>query len=254
MILKVFEDKLSLARAAADHAAIAIRSALWSRGSARVIAATGASQLEFLNALTKTNGIDWKRVELFHLDEYIGLASDHPASFRRYIKERLIDPTGITNFHLLDSAADPAELIRDVNAAISRAPIDIAFVGIGENGHLAFNDPPADFETDQPYIIVQLDAGCRKQQVGEGWFAGLPDVPQRAISMSIRQVLKANEILCSVPELRKAKAVQACFEGKISPMAPASILRTHSNTTIYLDRQSSALLKPTTISAFAASA
>lgn len=254
MILKVFEDKLSLARAAADHAAIAIRSALWSRGSARVIAATGASQLEFLNALTKTNGIDWKRVELFHLDEYIGLASDHPASFRRYIKERLIDPTGITNFHLLDSAADPAELIRDVNAAISRAPIDIAFVGIGENGHLAFNDPPADFETDQPYIIVQLDAGCRKQQVGEGWFAGLPDVPQRAISMSIRQVLKANEILCSVPELRKAKAVQACFEGKISPMAPASILRTHSNTTVYLDRQSSALLKPTTISAFAASA
>lgn len=254
MILKVFEDKLSLARAAADHAARALRLAISSRGSARVIAATGASQLEFLNALTKTNGIDWKRVELFHLDEYIGLASDHPASFHKYIKERLIDPTGITNYHLLDSAADPAEVIRDVNAAISRAPIDIAFVGIGENGHLAFNDPPADFETDQPYIIVQLDAGCRKQQVGEGWFAGLPDVPQRAISMSIRQVLKANEILCSVPELRKAKAVQACFEGKISPMAPASILRTHSNTTIYLDRQSSALLKPTTISAFAASA
>jgi len=252
VIFKVFEDKLSLARAAADHAAIAIRSAIANHGIARVIAATGASQFEFLNALTETHGIDWKRVELFHLDEYIGLSSNHPASFRKYIQERLIDPTGITNYHLLDGTADPGEVIRHINAAISRAPIDVAFTGIGENGHLAFNDPPANFETDQPYIIVQLDAACRQQQVDEGWFASLSDVPQQAISMSIRQVLKAKEILSIVPDARKAKAVQACSEGEISPMAPASILRIHSNTTIYLDHQSSALLKPATLSAFAA--
>jgi glucosamine-6-phosphate deaminase len=252
VIFKLFEDKLSLARAAADHAATAIRSATANHGIARVIAATGSSQLEFLIALTETHGIDWKRVELFHLDEYIGLSSNHPASFRKYIQERLIDPTGITNYHLLDGTADPGEVIRHINAAISRAPIDLAFTGIGENGHLAFNDPPADFETDQPYIIVQLDAACRQQQVGEGWFASLSDVPQQAISMSIRQVLKAKEILSIVPDARKAKAVQACSEGEISPMAPASILRIHSNTTIYLDRRSSALLKPATLSAFAA--
>jgi glucosamine-6-phosphate deaminase len=254
MILKVFEDKPSLARTAADQAATTIRSAIANHGSARVIAATGASQLEFLDALTNTDGIEWKQVELFHLDEYIGLPRNHPASFRKYIQERIIDTTGITNYHLLDGTADPAEVIRQLTAAISRSPIDIAFTGIGENGHLAFNDPPADFQTEEPYIIVELDATCRQQQVGEGWFASLSDVPARAISMSIRQVLKAKEILCIVPDARKAKAIQACFEGEVSPMAPASILRTHSNTTIYLDRQSSALLKPATLSGFAASA
>jgi glucosamine-6-phosphate deaminase len=247
VIFKVFADKPSLARAAADHAATAIRSAIAKHGIARVIAATGASQLEFLNALTETVGIAWKRVELFHLDEYIGLSSSHPASFRRYIQERLIDQTGIQNYHLLDGTADPGEVIHHINAAISRAPVDVAFTGVGENGHLAFNDPPADFETDQPYIIVKLDAGCRQQQVSEGWFPRLSDVPQQAISMSIRQILKAKDILCIVPDARKAKAVQACCEGEISPMAPASILRTHSNTTIYLDRQSSALLNPATL-------
>jgi glucosamine-6-phosphate deaminase len=254
MILKVFEDKPSLARAAADQAATTIRSAIANQGSARVIAATGTSQLEFLDALTNIRGINWKQVELFHLDEYIGLPSNHPASFRKYIQEHLIDTTGITNYRLLDGTTDPSEVIRDVNAAISRSPIDIAFTGIGENGHLAFNDPPADFQAEEPYIIVELDAACRQQQVGEGWFASLSDVPARAISMSIRQVLKAKEILCIVPDARKARAIQACFEGEISAMAPASILRTHSNTTIYLDRQSSALLKPATLSAFAASA
>jgi glucosamine-6-phosphate deaminase len=253
MILNVFEGKVSLGSGAADHAATVIRSAIANHGSARVVAATGTSQVEFLNALTNTDGIDWRRVELFHLDEYVGLPSNHPASFCKYIQERLIDPTGITNYHLLDGTADPSEVIREANAAITRVPIDVAFTGIGENGHLAFNDPPADFETDQPYLIVQLDAACRRQQVGEGWFAGLSDVPQRAFSMSIRQILKAKEILCIVPDARKAKAVQECFEGEISSMAPASILRTHSNTTIYLDRQSSALLKPATLSAFAAS-
>jgi glucosamine-6-phosphate deaminase len=254
MILKVFEDTASLARAAADQAATAICSAITNQGSARLIAATGTSQLDFLDALTHSDSIDWKRIELFHLDEYIGLSSNHPASFRNYIQERLIDRTGITNYHLLDGTADHAEVIRHLNASISRSPIDVAFTGIGENGHLAFNDPPADFQTAEPYIIVELDAACRQQQVAEGWFASLADVPTRAISMSVRQILKAKEILCIVPDARKAKAIQACFEGEISPIAPASILRTHPNATIYLDRQSSALLKPATLSAFAASA
>jgi glucosamine-6-phosphate deaminase len=137
---------------------------------------------------------------------------------------------------------------------MSEAPIDVAFVGIGENGHLVFNDPPADFETEEPYIIVNLDEACRRQQVGEGWFKDLDAVPRQAISMSVRQVLKANEIIAVVPDTRKAEAIRACFGGKITPMAPSSILRTHPNATIYLDMDSAALLTPQMLAQFAASA
>jgi glucosamine-6-phosphate deaminase len=252
MILRVFEEKGSLGRAAAEQAAAAIRRAIAERGVARVVAASAASQIEFLEALTAIPGIDWKKVELFHLDEYIGLSMTHPASFCKYLQERLIGKTGITNYHLLNGEGDPAKVIRETNAAISVSPIDIAFLGIGENGHLAFNDPPADFETEEPYIIVTLDQACRQQQVGEGWFADLSAVPTQAISMSVRQVLKARELLAVVPDTRKAKAIQACFDGPISPQAPASILRTHENATIYLDRNSAALLRPTTLTAMAA--
>jgi glucosamine-6-phosphate deaminase len=252
MILRVFEEKGSLGRAAAEQAAGAIRRAIAERGLARVVAASAASQIEFLEALTAMAGIDWKKVELFHLDEYIGLSMTHPASFCRYLQDRLIGKTGITNYHLLNGEDDPAKVIRETNAALSAAPVDIAFLGIGENGHLAFNDPPADFETEEPYIIVTLDQACRQQQVGEGWFADLSAVPTRAISMSVRQVLKARELLAVVPDTRKAKAIQACFDGPISPQAPASILRTHENATIYLDRNSAALLRPTTLTAMAA--
>jgi glucosamine-6-phosphate deaminase len=154
----------------------------------------------------------------------------------------------------LNGAEDPAEVIRQANKAISAAPIDVAFVGIGENGHLAFNDPPADFKTEEPYIVVGLDEACRQQQVGEGWFADLSAVPKQAISMSVQQVLKAREILAVVPDKRKAEAIKACFDGPISPLAPASILRTHPNATIYLDLQSAALLSPATLSAMATSA
>ena len=242
MVLKVFNDKGSLGNAAADQAATAIRRAIRDQGRARVIAATAASQLEFLNSLTKAPDIDWTRVELFHLDEYIGLPITHPGSFRKMLLEQLVQKTGITKYHLLDGDADAAEVVRRVGAALASAPVDIAFVGIGENGHLAFNDPPADFETDEPYLIVNLDEACRQQQVGEAWFADISQVPTQAISMSIRQILKAKEILAVVPDTRKAQAVKACFEGEISPMAPASILRTHPNATIYLDKNSAALL------------
>jgi len=244
MQIKVFPDKLPLASAAAKDAAQAIRFALQSRGSARIIAATGASQFEFLEELAKAPDIDWKQVEMFHLDEYIAIPTTHPASFRRYLRERLIDKVGLTRYHLLDGEGDPAKTIAQTSAEIRKAPIDIAFVGVGENGHLAFNDPPADFETDAAYIVVELDEACRRQQLGEGWFKSLEDVPRRAISMTVRQILKAKQILCIVPDARKAAAVAKCFQGEISPEAPASILRTHSNTTVYLDKNSAALLNP----------
>ena len=246
MILRVFDDKSVLGEAAAAQAEAAIRRALEERGSARIIAATGASQFEFLEALTQAR-LDWERIEIFHLDEYVVLPIEHAASFRKYLMERLIQKTGIQKYHLLDGEADPDEVIRAVGTALAAEPIDVAFTGIGENGHLAFNDPPADFETEQPYLLVTLDEACRRQQVGEGWFTSLAEVPRKAISMSIRQILKSREIICIVPDARKATAVRACFEGEISPMAPASILRTHDRTTAYLDTHSSALLSRDTI-------
>lgn len=248
MIIKVFNDKIQLGEAAAQQAVTAINRAISERGRARIIAATGASQFEFLRALTETPGVDWSKIEMFHLDEYAGMPVTHPASFRKYLRERLIEPTGMENYHLLDGEADPQEVCRRVGAAISSAPIDVAFVGIGENGHLAFNDPPADFETEEPYIVVNLDEACRRQQVGEGWFAGLADVPQQAISMSVKQILRAREIICIVPDARKARAVKDCFENEISPLFPASILRAHENTVVYLDGESSSQLNPELIS------
>lgn len=253
MIIRIFDDDNSLATAAAAQAARAMRSAIDLRRHVRLVAATGASQFAFLEALTSTPGIDWKRMEMFHLDEYIGLPTNHPASFCKYLQERLIDKTGITNCHLLKGDANPDEVIRVASQAILQSPIDVAFVGIGENGHLAFNDPPANFETEAPYIIVQLDEACRRQQVAEGWFENISAVPERAISMSIRQILKSKEIICVVPDARKAAAVQACLECEVGPMAPASILRSHANTTIYLDHSSAGLLAANTLSAFAAS-
>src|SRR5579871_384469 len=245
MLIRVFDNKSSLGRAAAEQAATAIRGAISSRGQARIIAATAASQLEFLNALTSMPNIDWKLVEAFHLDEYIGLPVTHPGSFRKMLLEQLVDRTGLSKYHLLDGDDEnPAGVVRRVGRDLASAPIDIAFLGIGENGHIAFNDPPADFDTEDPYLIVNLDEACRRQQVGEAWFADISQVPKQAISMSARQILKAKEILAVVPDQRKAQAIKACFEGEISPMAPASILRRHANATVYLDTHSASLLGP----------
>jgi glucosamine-6-phosphate deaminase len=246
MKLKIFTDKTALGQAAAAQAAAAIRRAIAANGKARIIAATGASQFEFLEALTATPGVDWPRVEMFHLDEYVGLPATHPASFRKYLLERFINKVGLTNYHLLDGEGDVREVCARANEAISAAPVDAAFVGIGENGHLAFNDPPADFEAEEPYIVVTLDEACRRQQSGEGWFASPADVPERAISMTVRQILKAREIVCVVPDARKAAAVKASVEGAVSPLAPASILQTHADTTLYLDADSAAQLAPET--------
>lgn len=252
MILKVFSNKTSLGQAAAAQAAVAMQAAIAERGTARIVAAAAASQFEFLEALTSTPNIDWRSIELFHLDEYVGLPLEHPASFRTFLREHLIEKSGISNFHFLAGERDPAAVCREVGQALGRAPVDVAFIGIGENGHLAFNDPPADFETEEPYLVVELDEACRRQQVGEGWFPTLVDVPQKAISMSVRQILKAQEIICVAPDARKAQAVKDCFAGEMSPLAPASILRTHPNTTVFLDVNSATLLDPKLISEFIA--
>src|SRR5262249_52017141 len=229
-------------RAAAHDAASRIRAAVAGQGRARIVAATGTSQLAFLDQLTREAGVDWSKVEMFHLDEYVGLPDDHPASFRTYLRERLIQPAGIVRFHLIDGGGDPDAACEALGRTLAARPVDVAFVGIGENGHLAFNDPPADFETERPYIVVRLDEACRRQQVGEGWFKSIDEVPERAITMSIRQILKARAIVAVVPESRKAAAVRMCLEGDVSPTAPASILRTHDDASLYVDTESAALL------------
>ena len=246
MNIEVFDNKLELGKKAASDAAKIIQRAIAVNDVAHVIAATGASQFEFLDALVMKE-IDWNKVMFFHLDEYVGLSETHPASFRRYLKERIISRTHPQAFHLINGEApDPRGECRRVGDLISQQPIDVAFVGIGENGHLAFNDPPADFDTEEAYIVVDLDEACRQQQVGEGWFGSIDEVPAQAISMSIKQILKARSILCIVPDERKAQAVKDCVELEINPSRPASVLQSHQSTTLYLDKESSSLLRSET--------
>ena len=238
-----------MAKVAADAAARILRDAIQRQGRAAFVAATGASQFNFLKHLVAAPGIAWERTTMFHLDEYIGMSADHPASFRRYLRERLTGkvPIGTVHFIAGDAPDLTTELAR-LNRAIAAVSIDVAFVGIGENGHLAFNDPPADFTTDIPYIIVKLDDACRRQQFGEGWFKSLDDVPREAVSMTVRQIMASAHIICTVPEKRKAQAVKACLEGELGPLIPASILRTHPSCSLFLDKDSASLLKPATLS------
>ena len=243
MEIKVFDTKSALGKAAAGDAAKLINQAIDERGAAYVIAATGASQFEFLDSLAQED-VDWTKVVFFHLDEYVGLPESHPASFRRYLKERIVSRVQPQAFHFVNGeAVDAMAECRRVGDLIAQQTVDAAFVGIGENGHLAFNDPPADFETDEPYIVVNLDDACRQQQVGEGWFKTIDEVPTQAISMSIKQILKSRAILCIVPDARKAEAVKAAVELNVSPMHPSSILQTHECVTLYLDHASSSLLR-----------
>lgn len=242
MQIRIFTTKAELGQAAARDATAIINHAIAERNFAYVIAATGASQFEFLDALMLAP-IDWTKVNFFHLDEYVGLPQSHPASFRHYLEERVINRVRPRSFHFIDGEADDVhDECRRVGQLIRQQTIDVAFVGIGENGHLAFNDPPADFDTDEPYIVVNLDEACRQQQVGEGWFKSIDKVPAQAISMSIRQILRSREILCIVPDQRKAEAVKASVELSVNPMHPASILQAHERVTLYLDCHSSSLL------------
>ena len=242
MNLAICRDAKDMGRRAAADAAERIRAAIHDRGRANIIVATGASQFEVLSALVEAKGIDWPKVVGFHLDEYLGLPMTHPASFRRYLKERLVDRVPIGEFHYIDGEAEPEGECRRVGELIAAAEIDAALVGIGENGHLAFNDPPADFQIERPYLLVDLDEACRRQQLGEGWFPTFDDVPRQAISMSIRQIMKSRSIICSVPDRRKAEAVRAAVEGPVTPQVPASILQQHPQAMLYVDQPAAELL------------
>ena len=242
MKITVTEDPIVLGRIAGREAARLIKQTIAQNGVANIILATGTSQFETLRQLLQ-EGIDWSKVVMFHLDEYIGLPETHPASFRKYLKERfLAHVPGLKAYHLVDGEADPATECDRLGGIIKQHPIDVALVGIGENGHLGFNDPPADFETEAAFIVVRLDEDCRKQQLGEGWFATLADVPQDAITMSIKQVVKSKRIICSVPDSRKAIAIKNCLEGPVGNLHPASILQLHADCVCFLDKASAALL------------
>jgi glucosamine-6-phosphate deaminase len=247
MRIVIAENAQQMGQYVAEHAAAQLRQALEQFGTASLIVATGASQFEVLGNLVQQPNIDWTRITGFHLDEYVGLAPDHPASFCKYLHDRFVSKVPLRAFHFLYGNSQVAETIQHIGDLLTQRTIDVALVGIGENGHLAFNDPPANFDTEEPYLIVDLDEACRQQQVGEGWFPSINEVPKQAISMSIRQILKSRTIFCSVPDQRKSVAVRDSVEGPISPLVPASILRQHPNTTLVIDRPAGSELHPQTI-------
>jgi glucosamine-6-phosphate deaminase len=243
MNLHVYETKQEMGPAAAACAARHLAEAIQSQGEANLILATGMSQFEMLESLVKMD-VDWSKVTVFHLDEYVGLPASHGASFRRYLKERFADQVqGLKMFHYVDGESDPVRECERLAGLISPLTIHVACIGIGENSHLAFNDPPADFEIESPYLVVDLDAACRRQQVGEGWFPSLESVPHQAISMSIRQIMKSEMIVCTVPDLRKAEAVKKAVRGPVTNLAPASILQEHPCCELYLDLPAASLIR-----------
>lgn len=241
--VQIYADKQTLGQAAANFVVGQVSHALQQRGAARVIFATGASQYEFLAALLAHTGIDWSQVIAFHLDEYLGLPDSHPASFRKYLRERLFDHLPFGAVHLLNgTAGDAGAECARYAALLAESPIDLACIGIGENAHLAFNDPPADFGTDALVHVVTLDEACRRQQVGEGHFPTMNDVPGQALSLSIPAILQAKTISCVVPDRRKAEAVHCALRGPLTPDCPASALRNHADTHLFLDVESAAML------------
>lgn len=244
MLISVHPDAAALGAAAAEEGAIAIRDALARDGEAAIVVATGASQFAVLEALMRAPDIDWTKVTAFHLDEYIGMDESHPASFRRYLRERFIDRLPVGRFEPVNGDAPDvsAELAR-LNGALGDRDVAVCFAGIGENGHLAFNDPPADFDATDPFIAVDLDEACRRQQMGEGWFATLQDVPTRAISMTVNRMMACRKLILSVPDARKSTAVKAVLEGPITPDVPASIAQRHPACSLHLDPHSASLLE-----------
>ncbi|MCF0051136.1 glucosamine-6-phosphate deaminase [Dyadobacter sp. LJ53] len=243
MKIVISENKHELGVKAAALAAELIRKTIGEKGSADIILATGTSQFQTLEQLIKEENIDWGKVTMFHLDEFIGLPLAHAASFRKYLKERFLDKVpALKAVYLINGEGVIPEEIAHLNGIISQHPIDVALVGIGENGHLAFNDPPADFENEDPYHVVNLDEPCRMQQMGEGWFGSLEEVPLQAISMTVRQIMKSKYIVCSVPDERKALAVKNSLLEEVSNMYPASILQEHAQCTFFLDKNSASLL------------
>ncbi len=249
MSIRIYDTKQACGIAAGKFGAEKIRQTIAEKGECQIIVATGASQFDMLTQLVSEPGIDWGKVTLFHLDEYAGLPVTHPASFRKYIKERFIEklPAPLKEYHLVEGDADDLEkAITELGGLLNRKPTDVCFIGIGENGHIAFNDPPADFDTEEPYLIVKLDDVCRRQQLGEGWFPTFDDVPSRAVSMSVRQIMKSRCIVNTVPDARKAYAVRITLEGELCPAHPASVIRLHPDCTTFCDKDSAAELSKLT--------
>lgn len=243
MNINIEQDPVELGNQAGKKAALLINRAIKAKGSANVILATGSSQFETLRKLVEEDNIAWSKVTMFHLDEYIDLPASHKASFRKYLKERFLNKVAkLKDVYLINGQAGPEQECKRLSVLIRNNPIDVALVGIGENGHLAFNDPPADFDTAAPYIIAHLDQSCRQQQVNEHWFTSIEEVPRRAISMSVKQIMLSGSIICSVPGVRKAKAVKNCLEGGVSNLYPASILQNHPNCYIFLETASASFL------------
>lgn len=243
MNVEIFPDRETLGAQAGAKGAEFIKAVIREKGEANIILATGQSQFETLETLIHDKDIDWSKVRMFHLDEYIGMPITHKASFRKYLTERFVDKVSALNeVVLINGEGDAQEECNRLGNIIKNYPIDVAFVGIGENGHLAFNDPPANYDIEDPYIVVDLDAACRQQQMGEGWFNTIEDVPKQAISMSIKQIMKSKKIICAVPDERKALAVKNCLTKEVSNIYPASILQNHADCYCYLDQGSASLL------------
>lgn len=241
--VRIFATRGELGQAAAADAALLIRQAIAERGSSRIMVATGNSQLDVTKHLVRQPGIDWSVVDVFHMDEYVGVDANHPAGFRRWIRERVEEKVHPRSVHYINGETDVDAEIARYTAMLSEGPLDVAFVGIGENGHIAFNDPPvADFNDPQMLKRVRLDAACRQQQVNEGHFPDISSVPEEAISVTCSGLLRARAWISCVPEARKAAAVKAALEGPITTGCPGSIARTHENVTIYLDTDSASLL------------
>ena len=235
MEIRICKDRYELGKSAAKFVANEINKVIAEKGIARIALSTGASQFDTLANLI-TQDVDWSKVEMFHLDEYVDLPESHKASFRKYLKEKFTTKVSLKNAYFVEGTEENR---KELCKIISKEPIDIGLIGIGVNAHIAFNDPPADFETEEPYIVVNLNDTCKKQQVGEGWFATVDDVPKQAVSMSVKQIMKCKNIVSCVPYPVKADAVLKTLSGEVSNLVPATILKTHPNFTLYIDADSS---------------
>lgn len=239
--ISVSPTPAELGSQAAKKIAVLLNEVVARQGYARLVLSTGMSQFETIDALTRET-VPWEQVEMFHLDEYVGLPETHIASFRRYLKERFVSRVPLKAAHYVSGEGDVAANISALAAELQRLPVDVGVIGIGENAHIAFNDPPADFETQEAYMVVDLDERCKQQQVGEGWFASLAEVPQQAITMTVRQILSCRAIVTCVPHEAKAEAVFNTLTMPVSPQIPATILKTHPQWHLYLDNNSAAKL------------
>lgn len=247
MKVVISENAEELGKKAAERTAALLNQAIRDQGSARLLLSTGASQFTTLEALVKED-VDWSKVELFHLDEYIGLPDNHPASFVRYLKERFVEKIGTMKaLHFVNTKDGVDQIIEKLTRELGEGAIDVGLIGIGENAHIAFNDPPADFTCKKSYIVVHLDAVCRNQQLGEGWFPSLDAVPTSAVSMTVHQILQCRHIISSVPYGVKAKAIKNTLEQDVSPYYPATILKEHKDAILYLDQESASLLEQATV-------